>query len=176
MGAQSEEPAKDVGDVAPEDAAVGVELIDDDDPELLEQLEPLRVVREDGGVEHVRVCHDHLARGPDGRPDGCRSVAVVRGGRDIQFRRPGEGGELCDLVMAERLGREQEERPGRRIVRDGLQDRERVAQRLARCGRRDDDDVISGPDGLDRLCLVDIELLDPTRQESPADPRVDPLG
>ena len=44
VGAQPEEPPQDVRDVAAEHAAVGVQLVDDDDPELLEQLEPLRVV------------------------------------------------------------------------------------------------------------------------------------
>ena len=62
MGAQPEQPPQDVGDVAAEHAPVRVELVDDDHPDLLEELEPLRVVGEDRRVEHVRVGHDDLAR------------------------------------------------------------------------------------------------------------------
>ena len=98
---------------------------------------------------------------PDRRPDRRRRVAVVRRRRDRQAGRPRQLGELRDLVLAERLGREQEQRPGRRIVGDRLEDRQRVAQRLARGGRRDDDDVLAGPDGLDRLRLVDVQPIDP---------------
>ena len=39
-----------------------------------------------------------------------------------------------------------------------------VAQRLARRGRRDDDDVLAGVDGLDRLRLVGVQLLDAARR------------
>ena len=45
--AQPQQPAEDVGDVAAEDAAVGVRLVDDDVAQLLEQLEPLGVMRQD---------------------------------------------------------------------------------------------------------------------------------
>ncbi len=65
MGADPEQPAEDVGDVAAEEAPVSVQLVDDDDPELLEELEPLRVVGQDGRVEHVRVRDHDLTRGAD---------------------------------------------------------------------------------------------------------------
>ncbi len=61
MRAQPQQTSEDVGDVAPEDAAVGVQLIDHDQPQLLEELEPLGVMGQDSGVEHVRVGHDDLA-------------------------------------------------------------------------------------------------------------------
>ena len=79
VGAQPQEPAQDVRDVAAEHAAVHVQLVDDDDPQLLEQLEPLRVVGEDRRVEHVRVGHHDLPGLADRRPDRCRRVAVVAG-------------------------------------------------------------------------------------------------
>ena len=73
--------------MAAEDAPIGVQLVDDDDLDLLEELEPLGVMGEDRRVEHVRVGDDHLAGRPDGRPDGRRRVAVVRGCRDVQRAR-----------------------------------------------------------------------------------------
>ena len=81
VAAQPEQPPDDVRDVAPEHAAVGVELVDDDDPELLEQLEPLRVVRQDRRVQHVRVADDDLAGLPDGRSDRRRACRRRRSPR-----------------------------------------------------------------------------------------------
>ena len=146
VGAQPEEPAQDVGDVAAEDAPVGVELVDDDHLELLEQLEPLRVVGQDRRVEHVRVGHHDLAGGPDRGPDRRRRVAVVgRRGRRPSPESSGQGAELGDLVLAEGLGREQEEGPRRPVGGQRLEDRQRCstatcptrsASRRRRRGRR----------------------------------------
>ena len=87
----------------------------------------------------------------------------------------GQLAELRDLVLAERLRREEEQRPRRRIVGDRLEDGQRVAQRLARCGRRDDDDVVAGADGLDRLRLVGVQPVDAACGEAGPDPRVQPV-
>ncbi len=159
VGTDPQEPPQDVGDVPAEDAAIGVQLVDDDELELLEQLEPLRVVRQDRRVEHVRVRDHHLARGADRRADRSGRVAVVGGGDDRQAGRCRQLAELGDLVLAERLGREEEQRPGRRVVGDGLEGRERVAEGLARCRRGDDDDVLAGVDGLDRLRLMRVQAV-----------------
>ena len=59
--AQPQQPADHVGDVAAEDAAVRVRLVDDDVAQLLEELEPLGVMGQDRAVEHVRVGDNHLA-------------------------------------------------------------------------------------------------------------------
>ena len=64
--AQPEKAPQHVGDMAAEDPAVRVQLIDDDDADLLEQLEPLGVMGQDRVVEHVRVGHDDLAGCADG--------------------------------------------------------------------------------------------------------------
>ena len=174
VGADPEKPSQHVGDVAAEHAPVRVELVDDDNLELLEQLEPLGVVGQDRRMEHVRVRDDDLACGPDRRADGGRRVAVVGRGEDRHARGGRQPAEFGHLVLAERLGREQEERPRRRVVRDGLQDRHGVAQRLARGGRRDDDHVLARVDRLDRLGLVAVGPLDAARRESGDDPRVQP--
>jgi len=63
--AQPQEPPEHVGDVTAEHAAVRVRLVDNYVAQLLEQLEPLRVMRQDPGMEHVRVGHDDLAGSSD---------------------------------------------------------------------------------------------------------------
>ena len=158
--AQPQEAPQHVGHVAAEHAAVHVQLVDHDDPQLLEQLEPLRVVGEDRRVEHVRVGDDDLPGLADRRPDGRRRVAVVGGARDLEAGVAHELRQLRDLVLPERLGGEQEQRPGRRVLGQRLEHRRHVAQRLARCRGRDHDDVLAGVDRLDRVGLVDVRPLD----------------
>jgi hypothetical protein len=104
-------------------------------------------------VEHVRVGHDDLAGRPDRRADRCRCVAVVRRRDDRQVGGRRELTELGDLVLPERFRREQEERPRRGILGDRLEGGQRVAEGLAGCGRRDDDDILPGMDRLDGLRL-----------------------
>ena len=174
VGADPEQPPQDVGDVPAEHAAVGVQLVDDDEPQLLEEQEPLRVVGQDRGVEHVRVGRRRPAR-PPGWPSG--SGPACRRRRSTlrsAARPPATARELGDLVLPERLGREQEERPGGRVVGDRLEDGQGVAERLARRRRRDDDDVVAGLDRLDRLGLVGVRPLDPAARQAGDDPRIEP--
>jgi hypothetical protein len=164
--AQSEQAPEHVRHVAPEDAAIRVQLVHDDDAELLEELEPLGVMGEDRGVEHVRVGHDDLPRLADRRADGRRRVAVVRGRRHVQPGGPGEGGQLRHLVLPERLRGEQAQRPCRGILGDRLEDRDGEGEALA--GRRGghDDNVLPGVHRLDRVGLMAVRPLDPARGEA----------
>ena len=141
--AEAHETAQDVRDVAAEDAAVRVRLVDDDEAELLEQLEPLRVVRQDRRVKHVRVRHHDLARLADEAADRRRRVPVVDARGEVHAGVAGEVAELGELVLAQGLRREQVERPRRRVLADRLEDRQVVAERLARRGRRHDRDVLA---------------------------------
>ena len=175
MGADAEQPPQHVGYVAAEQAAVRVQFVDDDDPELLEQLEPLGVVRQDCGVEHVRVGHDDLSGGSDAGPDRIGRVAVVCGAVDLQ---PGGAAELAEfrhLVLAECLRGEEEQRSGRRIVGEGLQGGHQIAQRLARGGRRDHDHVVAGPDGFDGLRLMPVQAGYAPGAKAGHDPRIQPV-
>ena len=176
VGAEAEEAPQHVGDVAAEEAAVGVELVDDDDLELLEQLEPLGVVGQDRGVEHVGVRDDHLAGRPDGRADRCRGVAVVRRSGDGQAGRGGQLAEGDHLVLAEGLGGEEPEGAGRRIVRQRLEDRQLVAEALPGRGGRHHADVAAGAHRVEGLRLVGVEGRDAALLQGPADPDVEPAG
>jgi hypothetical protein len=60
----------------------------------------------------------------------------------------GKLAELGHLVLPERLGGEEQEGSRGRIVGDCLEDRDGVAERLARRRRRDDDDVAAESRGL----------------------------
>ena len=59
MPADPPQPAQHVAQVAAEHAAVRVQLVDDDVAQVLEELRPPRVVRQDARVHHVRIAeHD----------------------------------------------------------------------------------------------------------------------
>ena len=113
VGADPPQPADDVGDVAAEEPAVRVQLVDDDVLQVLEELEPLRVVRKDRRVEHVRVGdHDLPGRAHDAA-DVRRRVAVVGVRLQADVGRAGQRAQLDQLVRRERLGGEEVERARR---------------------------------------------------------------
>ena len=88
------------------------------------------------------------------RPDRRRRVAVVDAGADVHLGGCGQLAKRRELVLAERLGREEVERARGGILRHRLEHRQVVAERLARRGGRDDDDVLAVAQRLERLRLV----------------------
>ena len=116
VAADALQAAQHVGQVTAEHAAIGVELVDDDEAEVLEQLRPLGVVRQDPRVQHVGVAqHDVRARA-NRAARVLRGVAVVREdadlglGRLVHVRR--QLVKLGQLVLGQRLGRKQIDRAG----------------------------------------------------------------
>ena len=104
--------AEDVGQVAAEDAAVVVELVDDDVFQVLEELDPLGVVGQDPGVEHVGIGQDDVAAGADGLAGVLGRVAVVGEDADLAREELDRLVELGPLVVGQGLGREEVEGAG----------------------------------------------------------------
>ena len=77
MAADPSQPAKNVRQVAAEDAAIGMQLVDDDIPEILEELGPSRVVRKDPRMNHVGVAEHDVCAASDGPPGVLRRIAVI---------------------------------------------------------------------------------------------------
>jgi len=125
------QPAEDVRDVAAEDAAIRVQLVEHDVLEVLEQLHPLGVVGEDPGVEHVRIRDDHVPGGTDRGPGLRRRVAVVGERLQLDLHLAGEALELRELILREGLRGKQVQRARGGILRDRVEDRQVVAERLA---------------------------------------------
>ena len=105
-------------------------LVDHDEAQRLEELRPLGVMREDGLMQHVRIGDDDVAVRANGLPRIARCVAVERERAHAQIGGLVELEQLADLVLRQRLCREQVQR-FRVIVHRGLQHREVVAKRLA---------------------------------------------
>ena len=96
MPAHSAQPANHVRQMAAEDAAIRVQLVDDDDLQVLEELRPPRVMRQDPRVEHVGIAQHHVRARPDRTARVLRSVAVV--GEDANLAAALTGDELRQVV------------------------------------------------------------------------------
>ena len=153
------EPADHVGHVGAEHATVGVDLVDHHVAQVLEELRPLGVVRQDRLVEHVRIADHDVAVDADRLARIARGVAVEGGRAKPEAAGGVELKQFGHLVLGQRLGREQVQRLGTLLHRRGHH-RQRVAQRLARSGGRGDDEVAAVPGRLPCLGLVRVERLD----------------
>jgi hypothetical protein len=120
MLADAPQTPQHIRQVTAEDAAIGVQLVDDDELEILEQLRPAGVMRKDPRVHHVRVAEDDVSTAADRAPGILRRVAVV--GEDADFevvsarQLIGQLVQLRELILRERLGREHVQRARRWIL------------------------------------------------------------
>ena len=109
------QPPQDVGQVAAEHAAIGVQLVDHHEAQVLEQLGPARVVRQDARVQHVGIAQHHVRLAADRAARVRRRVAVVgehadRSAPESPLHQLGQRVQLRELILRQRLGREQIER------------------------------------------------------------------
>ena len=68
-----------------EHAAVGVQLVDDDIPQILEQLRPTWMVRQDAGMHHVGIAQHDMRLAADRTARIGRRVAVVSEHADVDI-------------------------------------------------------------------------------------------
>ena len=78
---------QNVGQMAAEDAAVGVQFVQDDVAQIFEEARPFGVVRQDAGVQHVWIREDDVAAFADGFAGVAGRVAIV--GEDAEANRRG---------------------------------------------------------------------------------------
>ena len=74
MPTDAVQPAEHVPQMAPEYAAIGVKLVENDVAKILEKLRPARVMRQDSRVQHVGIAEHDVRAGADGA-GGCPSAA-----------------------------------------------------------------------------------------------------
>ena len=117
------EPSQHICEVTPENAAVGVKLIQDDVTQILEYPRPPRVVRQNPGVQHVRIRQDDVAALADGLARVRSRIAIV-GERAKAIVEPlGEIVQFRELVLRQRLDREEVEGARIRVLEDRIQHR-----------------------------------------------------
>ena len=108
-------------------------------------------------MEHVGVGDHDVRPGADGLARVLRRVPVVRERADVPAQRVGERVQLGELVLRQRLRGKEVQRARVRILEDAVEDRQVVAEGLARRGGRDHDRVAPGRRGVVRLALVRVE-------------------
>ena len=81
--ADAAQPPQHVAQVAAEHAAVGVQLVDDHVAQVLEQLRPARMVRQDARVHHVGIAEHEVRARPDRAAGVLRRIAVVGEDADL---------------------------------------------------------------------------------------------
>ena len=100
-----------ITEVAPEDAAVGGQLVDHDIAEVLEQLRPPRMVGKNARVQHVGIAENEMRACAHGPPGILRRVAVVGEDADLFTcvcrKRFTHRLQLGQLILCERFGRKQ---------------------------------------------------------------------
>src|SRR5262249_44427623 len=110
-----------------------------------------------------------------------RPARVLRGVTVVgEHSHVGEGfaefRQLGELILGQGLGGEQIQHATVGLLHEGLEHRKVVAERLARCRWRHDDQVFALRDDLERLGLVAIELLHAARAERFHQPRIERGG
>ena len=118
--ADAPQTAQHVGEVAAENATIGVQLVDHDIAKVGEQLHPAGVMGQHAGVQHVGVGDDDVAGLADRLAGADRRVTVVRVGLEIDLHLTDEAVKLGQLILRQRLGRKQVERSGLRVLEHRL--------------------------------------------------------
>ncbi len=154
------EAAEDIAQVAAEDAAVGMQFIEDDVAEVFEEASPARMVREDAGVQHVWIGQNDVTFFANGFASVGGRVAVVSENAEAVFQTPVEVVEFGELVLREGLGGEEVECAGAGIFEDRVQNWHVIAQRFSGGGGRHDDDIFSGVDRFRCGGLVGVQAAD----------------
>lgn len=166
--------AQHVRDARAEHSRLRVHLVDDDPAQRAEELRPLRVVGQDARVEHPRVRHHEMPAIAQRAAHRWRRVTVVRVRVPALPERFDERRQSGGLVLRQSLRRIEEQCARFAVgLEQRLQDGQRVAERLARCGRRRDEHVAPVERELDETRLVCIELFDAARAVELDEPRID---
>jgi hypothetical protein len=121
------ESCNDVREVRAEDAPVGVQLVEDDVLQPVEDLHPFRMVREDPGMQHVGVRNDEPPALSRRLPDRRGGVTVVYVQLEIRDRELLEG---FHLVLAQRLGRKKVDRLRVRVFQQAVKHRKVIGKAL----------------------------------------------
>ncbi len=110
---------------------------------------------------------------PDGFSGVDGGIAVIGVGLDINVQSGDQAVEFVQLILGEGLGGEEIDGPRMRILEQGVEHRDVVAERLPRGGGSDDDDILAPLGGLDRRGLMGKESLDTSRLEHVDEARID---
>ncbi len=137
------EAAQHVGQVAAENAAISVQFVEHDVAKIFEQAHPFGVVRQDAGVQHVRIGENHVGAFADGFARVAGRVAVIGEYAEGIVKARGEIVKFRELILRQGLGGKKIEGARIRIFENGIEYWQVVAKRLAGGSGSDDHEVFS---------------------------------
>lgn len=110
-------------------------------------------------MEDIRVAEQKLWRiFSELCPPGCRRVSVQYGGVDTVPRRK-QGLQHLELILFQRLDREQQQSAGRTVSQKVFEDRQEIGEALPGCCGGDNQWMATRTGRLDSNALVRIELV-----------------
>ena len=124
------------------------------------------MLRQQPGVQHIRVSEEQRGAIAQLAPQRCRGIAVIHPREHVA--QPGGSQRRAapaKLILAKRLAGKEQQRPLLRIAQQHLQQRRQVAERFPRRRAGDNQRMLPRPHGIQRLCLVRIEPADPARAQ-----------
>ncbi|SPF50822.1 hypothetical protein SBA4_4530003 [Candidatus Sulfopaludibacter sp. SbA4] len=127
-------------------------------------------------MQHVGIGEHHVGPLADGFARVLRGVAIVGEGANAGAHAFKRGLQLVELVLGERLRREEVHGAGAFVAEEQIQDGQVVAEGLAAGGGGDDDHVLAGFDVVEGIGLVDVEARDAALLEGRAQAWVDGGG
>ena len=175
MAADALESPQHVGQVTAEDPSIGVQLVDHHVAEVLEEVHPLGVMRQDARVQHVGVGQDEIRPCPHRAARVLRRVAVISVHAHVR-ERLGELRQLRQLILGESLGGKEVQDPRFGLLHEGLQDGQVVAERLAGGGGRDHHEVLALVHDFESPRLMRVQPLHPPASERLDEARIERRG
>ena len=114
---------------------------------------------QDTRVQHIGVGYDDMPGLANLAPDLCRSITIKGERVDFEFEILDDAVQLEHLILRQRLGREEVQRPRLRFRDCPRQYRQVVAKRLARCCRCNDGYILATLNRIEDLRLMTIEFV-----------------
>ena len=170
--AQAQQPPQHVRQIRPKHAAIGMNFINHDIPQVLKQLDPLRMVRQNPAVQHIRVRHDDMPRLPNRLSRRAGRIAVIGIRLDINAHRLNQLIQLADLISRQRFRREEIQCPCVIVLQNGRQHRQVITHRFAGGRRRDNHNIPPCQHFADCVRLMAIQLMHPAFFQHRKQPRI----
>src|SRR5689334_14195020 len=143
--------------MAAENAAIRMQLVENDIAQILKEPRPARVVREDARMQHVRIGQYHMAFFADGLARVSGRISIVGEYTKAMIEPLIQVIEFGELVLCKRLCGKKVERARVGVFQNRVQHGKVVAECFSGSCGRDNHGILSGMRYLRRRGLVRVE-------------------
>ncbi len=102
--ADTVQPPQDIGHMRSENTPVGMELVDHDEFQVLEEGQPFGMVRKNTRMEHIGIGDHNIALRTDGLPRVLGSISIIGKGFDRFLNLPDQVLKFEHLILGKGLG------------------------------------------------------------------------